>query len=450
MTIEISQSTDFEIKELSIVTKIAGIDLRGVYQEINIFDSVFNPCMSGSILIHDAVGMSNQFLFDGTEMLVMKISKSNDEIVLSKVFRIYKQSDRRIVNQNSESYVLHFISEEFILSLQQKVSRYFNTTYSEAAVRIIIDYLKIPITSLKGTFDKSLGVKKIVVPTLSPFSSLIWMTKRAIDERKVPGFLFFENSLGYNFASITSLLKTPSIFNINFNPKNLNSEFSNDFTEFIGARYFEVLTQYDLVKSITDGVYAGKFVGFDPLTKTMIERPINFNDYFSQYDSFNSSPNIGVVNNVLGSSLEQYDSRIVFSNFGYFRKESEYVKENDAESTSKEFDTENYSFQRKSLITNLMNQRVKLVVPGNFGISSGFNVFLNVPKYGFKTKDEDNLDSTLNGNYLIISTRHIIGYKKHETIFEAVTDSSNRNNKNNMYQSSPLQQQISKQGYSYE
>jgi hypothetical protein len=100
-----------------------------------------------------------------------------------------------------------------------------------------------------------------------------------------------------------------------------------------------------------------------------------------------------------------------------------------------------------------MTQRVKLVVPGNFAISSGFNVFLNVPKYSLKLREEDNLDLTLNGNYLIVSTRHIISYKKHETIFEAVTDSSKRNDKNVMYQSSMTQQQvsqISKQGYSYE
>ena len=453
MTIEISQSTDFEIKELNIVTKRGNIDLRGVYEEINLYDSLFNPCMSGSILIHDAVGMSNEFLFDGTEILLLQASKNENELLIRKAFRIYKQTDRKVINQNSETYILHFISEEFILSLQQKVSRYYNTTYSEAAVRIVLDYLKVPIESLRGTFDKSLGVKKIVVPTLSPIASLLWMSKRAIDESKLPGFLFFENILGYNFASVISLLKTPSIFNINFNPKNLNSNFSNDFTDFVGARHFEVITQYDLIRSITDGVYAGKFVGFDPVTRTLIERPISFNDHFSLYNSFNPSPNIGVVNNALGSSLEQYNSRLVFSNFGYFRNQSNYIKENDSESTSKEFDTENYSFQRKAFFSNLMTQRVKLVVPGNFAISSGFNVFLNVPKYSLKLREEDNLDLTLNGNYLIVSTRHIIGYKKHETIFEAVTDSSKRNDKNVMYQSSMTQQQvsqISKQGYSYE
>jgi hypothetical protein len=438
MTIEISQSTDFKIEELSIVTKKGTIDLTNVYEEINIFESIFNPCISGSILIKDSVGMSNEFLFDGTEIMLMKISKSDDELKIKKLFRIYKQSERRIINQNTETYILHFISEEYIISLQQKVSRYYNTTYSEAAVRIITDFLKVPIEFLRGTFDKSLGVKNILVPNLSPIAALLWMSKKAIDENGVPGFLFFENILGYNFASISSLLDSKASFNINFNPKNLQS--STELTNFLGARHFEVITQYDLITSISNGVYAGKFVGFDPVTRTLVERPISFKDIYNLYKSTNSSPNIGAVNNVLGSSFDQFNSRIVFSNFSYFRKESNFIKENDVESISKEFDSENYAFQRKAIFTNLMTQRVKLVVSGNFGISTGFNVFLNVPKYGLKSEDEDNLDNTLNGNYLIVSVRHIISYQKHETIFEAVTDSSKRNSKGAIYQSTTQQQ----------
>jgi hypothetical protein len=78
-------------------------------------------------------------------------------------------------------------------------------------------------------------------------------------------------------------------------------------------------------------------------------------------------------------------------------------------------------------------------MPGNFGLSSGLNVYLNIPKYGIKSNEEDNIDKSVYGKYLILGTRHIIGYDKHETIIEAVTDSSNRSLKNEFYQSSESQ-----------
>jgi hypothetical protein len=71
-----------------------------------------------------------------------------------------------------------------------------------------------------------------------------------------------------------------------------------------------------------------------------------------------------------------------------------------------------------------MDKRVKFVIPGNFSISSGLNVFLKVPKYSFKDRDENLFDESLFGNYFVIATRHIINPIKHEVIVEAVSDTA--------------------------
>lgn len=434
--IEITQSTQFIISDLVILTKKGPISIKGVYEEINLFDSLLNPCMSGNIIIRDAIGLSNEFLFDGTEILKLKIGKTDDAIVIQKSFRLYKQTNRKPVNQNSEVYTLHFVSEEFLLSIQQKVSRFFETTYAEAALRVLVDYLKI--TSM-GEFHATKGVKNILIPNLNPISALNWICQRSIGEDNVPGFMFFENISGYNFANISTLLEAEQVTRINFNPKNLDFTRTNSVTEFLGARSFEVIQQYDTIQNINSGVHSGTFIGFDSTTRTILERPFSFNDHYSLYKSSNPSPTIGAINNQLGSSLTQFKSKQVFHTFNYFSRESNFIKENDSESISKEFDTENYVFQREAIFANLMNQRVKLVLPGNFGLSSGLNVYLDIPKYGFKSREEDNRDKTVYGKYLIVGTRHIIGYEKHETIIEAVTDSSNRSNKNELFQSGPGQ-----------
>jgi hypothetical protein len=72
-----------------------------------------------------------------------------------------------------------------------------------------------------------------------------------------------------------------------------------------------------------------------------------------------------------------------------------------------------------------MNKRVKLAMPGNFQLTSGFNINLEASTFGKKEKGGDNDDPSLSGKYIIVASRHIIGYDKHETIIEVATTSTN-------------------------
>jgi hypothetical protein len=76
-------------------------------------------------------------------------------------------------------------------------------------------------------------------------------------------------------------------------------------------------------------------------------------------------------------------------------------------------------------MTNLMNKRIKLVMPGNFQLTSGFNLNLRVPDFSIKEPGDDaNEDRGTSGKYLIVATRHIIGFEKHETVLEVATTSN--------------------------
>ena len=67
-----------------------------------------------------------------------------------------------------------------------------------------------------------------------------------------------------------------------------------------------------------------------------------------------------------------------------------------------------------------MSKRLKIVMPGNFQLSSGFNVNVNAPIVGSLPGD----DKSINGKYIVIASRQIIGVEKHETIIEVASSSS--------------------------
>jgi hypothetical protein len=425
MSLEVGKSTQFRVKELAIVTKGGQIDITSIFQEINIFDSLFMPVMTGNVLIKDSIGLSKKLLFDGSESILIDIAKDENSDIASfkKAFRIYKQSTRSNDNLNSESYLLNFVSDELIFSDQKRINQSYENTYSEIIKKILIDYLKVAPNNLGGSYNDSTGIRKVVIPNLRPLEAIEWCAKRATDDLLSPNFMFFQNSTGYNFATLSNLLVKPEIMDVKFQPKNLSEE--NALSEISSARSMEVITQTDNVEKTRSGVNAGQFIGFDFMTRTIEKKNISYNDHFSKMKHGNDNPNVSVIQNREGvNNVEAFDSKKILNIFGAARKFSKYIEKYDPTSISKLENYEDSKFQRVATIKNLMNKRIKFTMPGNFQLSSGFNVNVIAPSLSVKQPGDDNEDVTLNGKYLIVATRHIIGYDKHETLIEVATTST--------------------------
>lgn len=426
MSFEIKKSTQFHINELVLVTKGGKIDISKIYEEINIFDSLLTPVMTGNIMIRDANGLSSRLIFDGSEAILMDIAKdkNSDIAVFKKSFRVYKQSQRKNETPSSEMFVLNFVSDELMYSDQQKINQSYTLTYTEIIQKILLDYLKISNNNSGGVFDVSYGIRNVAIPNLRPLEAIEWCAKRAVDINQAPNFLFYQNTLGYNFATLSNLLTKPDLLDVNFETKNQPK--SNPISEMSSARSLEVIGQTDGIDKARSGINAGKFVGFDPVTGTISKKEISFSDVYSSMKHANESPTMSAIPNRDGKdSTQMFDSKQTVSFFSSSKNFSSYIKENDPTSLSKQDNTENYIFQRKSILSNLMAKRVKLTMPGNFNLTSGFNINLIAPNFGKREKGGDNEDETLSGKYLIVATRHIIGYEKHETIMEVASTSSN-------------------------
>ena len=218
-------------------------------------------------------------------------------------------------------------------------------------------------------------------------------------------------------------MQQPSIFNVNFDIKNLQGD--DIKTEFLGARAMEVMTQFDFIKSTQAGVFAGTFVGIDPLTRQIKTEKKSFDNVFATTKHGNQNPNLPIETNKLGkTNYQMTDSRIVYYLTTGQRPQSEYIKANEPGSLQVDDVPQKYTYARKALLQNFTTQRLKIVLPGNFLVSPGRTINLEVPTRSFNTKGGNNYDSTLKGKYAILSTRHIIKYNMFETVAEVVTDSS--------------------------
>jgi hypothetical protein len=421
---EIKQASQFVIKELNLITKLGKIDLKSIYDEINLFDSLLMPCMSGNIVLTDSVGLLDKLAIDGSEILQVNITKDGEEFPIKKAYRIYKLTDRKNINQTSELYILHFVSDEYIYSNQKKINQSYIDTYSNVVVNILMNELGVPVETMFGTFENSIGIKKIVIPNLSPIDAIRWCAKRAVDEQNLPNFIFFQNSLGYNFAKLSTLMQSDPLFDITFNVKNLEDNIGK---ELFGAKDIKVISQFDFIESQKRGIHSGKFIGFDLITRTFGSFDFSYGDTFVNQKHQNKNPTMPLVRNRENkTNFEMHDTRKSLYSFDLPRQNSEYIKKHDPESINLNDNQHNYIFQRNALLSNLTQRRLRIVMPGNFAFSSGFNLNLNVPLRSTMGESTDKIDQNLSGKYTILSTRHIIKYDRHETILEVVNDSSNK------------------------
>mgnify|MGYP003331506005 FL=1 len=418
------QSTQYSINQLAVITKSGEvIDISTSFAQLNICDSVFVPVMNGSITVIDAVGLSEFLNFDGSEVLLVDFSKFLDGTTsFKKSFRIRKMTNRRNLNPSTLSYDLHFVSDELIYSDQRKVNQKYTDTYSNIVAKILSDYLYLP--TFAGIFTPSSGIKSVVIPDLSPLDAIQWCTNRAVDENLGPNFIFYENIIGYNFTSLSNILTKDSILDIKFFPKNLNNTDALD--EVSSPRYFEVISNPDVMRRTRQGVNSGKYAIFDPVTRVMghidEEKTVNYLDHYQTVKHGNDTPLFsGMVNRDNTNNFEQYEARRSFGFSGKPRQASSYIKKKDPTSLNTIDNQEDFVFQRRAIIENLISKRLKMVMPGNFELSSGFNVNVMAPIYG----KPENEDETVTGKYLIVASKHILDIRgKFETVVEAATTST--------------------------
>jgi hypothetical protein len=406
------------IKELTIVTKVGNFDISDRFEELNIFDSMINPCMSGSVLITDAQNLTSIFNFDGSDLLRIEIGKNENNISFKKTFKIYEKSKTLPLNATSEQYSLHFVSEEYYFSKTKKLRKlYSGRTFSNIVEEILTKDLYL---TDGYTIEKTLGIINFSGNNKTPFDFLQESATKAISlSDQSPTFLFFENKNGYKFISMSHIAKQTPIATINFQPK-LFGEVDN--ASYYGARHLEIISHFDVVDNINSGYYGTKGIYVDYLNRKIITKntgPISWNSKSTQ---LNKTPELPPIPEAVNTDL---CTRVVYGPTVIASQQNPYIKTNSPQVINSIDNTMEYFTTRPAEMRKYTAKRLKLVMPGNFNLMCGTVVDLIVSSRA-QNMEMDSNDKSLSGKYIVLACRNVITYNKHETIIEITTDSNNK------------------------
>lgn len=432
---DLSFPGEIEIRKLRLISKGEYIDLNYFYRELNIYEDLFSPFISGTIVMQDSMSLITRLPIIGEEfleidMITPGISDSKEmKNMFSGTFYVYKITDRVYAANRMVSYVLHFISVEAIVDLNVKISKGFNDKISNIASEVMKRYTKEMDNSNRITkrqenrfnIEETSNFHAYVSNFWSPIQNLNYLTEFALtnppdsNTDPSPTFLFFENRNGLNFISLESLYKQQEPFqtfkrddysrDVEISGDSVISKF--DFNEaYKRVLDIKVLESFDYIERLRSGAYSSMLITYDITTKTFQHTKYDYEDEYDKKIHLNKFPPISK------QAIKHQDNVHV-----YLHKSTGLFKGNNDISGSK-------SIQRRMSLTKLLDtNRLQLEVYGRTDYTVGQKVYLDLYKMSNHEYEKIPADKLLNGNYLITAIRHSITTDMHTCFIEVSKDS---------------------------
>lgn len=214
----------------------------GEILELNITENIMTSNITGDIKVRDKRAYIERLPIIGDEYISIKFrvpQRSDKDAILLDNMRIYKITEREVtgVDQGvSETYRLHFISQETLITFNESISRSFSDQTVDNIVKTIWKDYVTPVKGEKKVIDveSTTGKVNFIAPNWTPFKAINWLTENmAVDKSGNADFLFYEatnksKGSSYHFKSIDSLFKQKPSYTLFFGPQNLSKNGEKD------------------------------------------------------------------------------------------------------------------------------------------------------------------------------------------------------------------------------
>ena len=383
-----SRTEDVNIIKLDLITQGGTFNLlKDALVELNIFESIFEFCTTGYILIRDTFNLPEKGPIVGDEKLVVSFQTSAQGgfSVYNKTFDVFKMSERKDVNgKRSQTYVLHFASPQLDANQKVRIQRSFIDMTEDKICQIVAEnQLGIADINTEGTKYE----RKLIVPAWRPFHLINYLCSSAIRPigDSPTSYLFFEDQEKFNFVSTDSLMEAGPVFTLHNQLARISAA-SSHIKHNVSS--FEVIKSFDTLADSARGMYGVKMTLLD-----FEKKKYEFNE--KTYDGHFG----GTVH------LEENKVRVnpPSDSERFFQVASNYNQQEHIDEWG----------QFRSMDIQQMEHFIfECEMKGDTGLLVGSVVEYDFPKMDY-TAEEGGLDEKFSGKYLVTSIRHTLNYRQH-------------------------------------
>lgn len=411
---------DVSIDKCDITTS-GGIkqDIAAQVIAISIYEDLFSPFITGSLILKESFDLVNLFPFVGEEMIDIEINTPTLETSknIKGKFYIYKMSDRELVGDKNIVYQLHFISIEAIIDLNKKISKVYTGSPADIVKSLVTDSFN-GLQSKKEVFVEPTSKDiKFISNFWSPVKAINFATNYAINKNQSPSYVFFENRFGFYFVSLDSLYANGTYQEFTYDKYTrdkigtgqLSSDARNIKEDYRRIDNISIPTGYDYMDRLRSGMFSSKLTSFDINKKQYNVKNYDATNDFESLNHLNKNPVIG-------------DNAIFRSNsllINYPRDNANFSGFSDS--------TNFKNLQKRiSLMKMAEANKIEITVPGRADYTVGQKVAVTLNKIepaSAKDSDTDLIDEMFSGFYLISAINHYITRERHECNMELIKDS---------------------------
>ena len=431
-----AQSQQYKIVEATMAAdrlggfNINSFDLRSLIAELNIFESLDKPYLTGSVSILDDKAIFDAIQFQGTERLRIKMASVENEldVVFERTFMMTGIERVRKTNANAKSsmYLFTLIDEHAFVGRIRKFSKSY-----EGSIQTIIT--KIMANEFGKNIDLSYSVGapgvqtdiKCIVPNLTPLQAVSWLTSRASTETGSPFFTYASmHDDNIRLGNLDVMLQQKA-FNqklpYTYNPSNVSiAEGQSELEKTFTIKHLRAGSMSNTLKLIEAGAVTSKYSNTN----------LNTGQIFSQRHSIRKTLEnlqnkeiIGNKQNVFDGDFFIGDQQIDLYDAQRYHTVTSTGTYGSYKSYNDEFDETKFrkKLEPSALKNHLHKNTLNVVIEGaGFIISKatvGDIVNLKVVNDNSMTEnvnnEDDVLDKRMSGDFIIYDTRHTFQGTQH-------------------------------------
>lgn len=375
------------------------IDLREQAQDIDIYESILSPIITGSISIADKVSLRENFPIIGGKCKVkIQFTTPTEGIPARTLEFVVTEVSNVITDPNAAGnrYTLSLASIEIL----ENAKSYFRApllgnTIDDYVEIILKDVLKTKKNVLKEP-NGTKGQQRMDVVSMKPFQAIDMLKQKAVSKiYRSNVYVFFENKLGFNFVPIEYLLSAGEKIikdGIFFYDSDSKTNVKN--TTYRNILAYNHMVQESPAKLVSDGALKNKTIQTDLRTRSK---------QTTEYDHSKAKNELQYSKGARSThkaAFEQQYGQLPATTYNVIRSSVA---------------PESYAYEKigyaQAFIAMLTQNILRIMVWGDTYISAGYRVRIEVPKTTGLTKSGGKSASGKNsdfgsGEFLISHLRH--------------------------------------------
>lgn len=445
MADSIGNAGEFSLEKVEIIAADgATLDITGNVIELDIFEDIEKPVLTGKIAFGDPVNFMNTLPVIGQEYMKIEcrtpsLEKPNE--IIEHLFYAHSIQGVEEIRATHNVVVMSLVSVEGVVNQRKRINRTLKGTYSDIVKTIVRGDLE---SSKDIYIEPSSAVKQIIAPDCSPFEILKRAKTQAIStEYGSPTYYFYETFEGFHFRSLESLYVQGASGHYTAvsqgGTERRMGGMPNVLADYQKIREWQISQGRDTMSFATNGIWSSEVIEHDIFNKKWTKSSYNYHDAYE--DEFHMND----LSDDDNPSAPIFSAGPVDNNQS---RSSDYIKKSyllpvslkdrtlgiDSHYTNSEgrYPYQGYNpskwLTRRTSVEQLMQQGVILTmeVDGYTALHAGEIVNVELPFSSYnKSADKEVSDKWIRGAFVIRNLKHSFNKAdgKHSMVITCFKDS---------------------------